>query len=294
MEAIVFYIFLVFNWIITLLPLRVLYIFSDILFVVFYHFPGYRKNVVKTNLRNAFPEKTDSERLEIERKFYRHLGDMFIEILKFAHMSNKERIRRCTYENLDLLNRLYSEGRDVVSVMGHYNNWEYLNTMPLFTDYTCISIYRPLKNNHFDRFLSAVRAKNGMVLAPMSMVVREILNRRKKGERTLTVFLADQTPARDDIHYWTAFLNQDTPVYLGAEKIASKYDMAVVFLHIQKISRGCYNIRFDLLYENTAGVPEHEITETHVKHLDSVIREDPEYWTWSHRRWKHKRINADV
>jgi Kdo2-lipid IVA lauroyltransferase/acyltransferase len=294
MQAFVFYIFLSLNWIMTLLPLGILYIFSDLLFFIFYHFPGYRKDVVETNLRNAFPFKTDSERAEIQRKFYRHLADLFIETLKFVHMSKRERIKRCTYENTELLDRLYSEGKDIAGILGHYNNWEYLNIMPLFTKYTCISIYRPLKNKYFDRFLSMVRSRHGMVLAPTSTVVREIVNRRKKGEKTFTVFLADQTPAKDDIHYWTSFLNQDTPVYLGAEKIAAKYNMAVVFINQQKIKRGYYNIKFELLFDNTSGLRENQVTESHVRHLESKIKDRPEFWIWSHRRWKHKRINPDV
>jgi KDO2-lipid IV(A) lauroyltransferase len=294
MQAILFYIFIILNWVITLLPLGILYLVADLLFFIFYHFPGYRKNVVATNLRNAFPYKTDSERAEIARKFYRHIADLFIETLKFVHMSKKERTKRCTYENTGLLDRLYSEGKDVAAILGHYNNWEYLNIMPLFTKYTCISIYRPLKNKYFDRFLSNVRSKHGMVLAPSSMVIREIVNRRKNGERTLTVFLADQTPAKGDIHFWTSFLNQDTPVYLGAEKIASKYNMAVVFINMQKIKRGYYNVKFELLFDSTTGTRENQVTESHVKHLESVINERPEFWIWSHRRWKHKRVYPDV
>ena len=293
MEAITFYLFLVVNWVITLLPLSVLYLFSDFLFLILYYFPGYRRDVVSANLKNAFPYKTDVERAEIARKFYWHLADLFVETLKFTHMSNKERLRRCKYENIDLLEHLYSQGKDIVAVLGHYSNWEFLNVLPLLTDYTCISIYRPLKNKHFDTFLNKARSENGMILAPMSMVIREILNRKKNGERTLTAFLADQTPAKGDIHYWTTFLNQDTPVYLGAEKIAAKYNMAVVFINMQKIKRGYYNITFELLFNDVTGLKETQITEAHVKHLDSIINEKPETWIWSHRRWKHKREKPD-
>jgi Kdo2-lipid IVA lauroyltransferase/acyltransferase len=294
MEAVGYYIFLVFNWIITLLPLSVLYIFSDLLYFIFYHFPGYRKNVVSSNLRNAFPYKTDSERGEIERKFYRHLADLFIETLKLKHMSKKELSRRCVYENPELLDRIKRDGKDTVAVLGHYNNWEFLSLLPQFVDYTCLTIYKPLKNQYFDNFLKKSRSKFGMILAPMSMIVREILERRKNKERTVTYFLSDQTPAKGDIHYWTTFLNQDTPVYLGAEKIALKYNMAVVFINMRKVKRGCYKVKFDLLFDSTAGLRENQVTEAHVKHLEEIIKENPEYWIWSHRRWKHKREYPDV
>jgi KDO2-lipid IV(A) lauroyltransferase len=294
MEAFTFYIFFILNWTITLLPFRVLYIFSDFLFVIFYYFPGYRKKDVYGNLRNAFPYKTENEREEIARRFYHHLADLFIETLKMTHVSKKELLKRCVFENPELLDRLCMEGKDAVVVLGHYNNWEIMELLPTFTKYTCITIYKPLQNKHFDTFLKRYRTKYGIVVTPMSMVLKEILNRRKNGERTASFFLADQTPTISEIHYWTRFLNQDTPVYLGPEKIAMKYDMAVVFLNPSKVKRGHYSVRFDLLYDSTAGLKEYQVTEAHVKHLESIISEKPEYWVWSHRRWKHKKENIDV
>ncbi|HVN57324.1 MAG TPA: lysophospholipid acyltransferase family protein [Bacteroidales bacterium] len=294
MEAVLFYIFYLLNWLVTLLPLRVLYFFSDFLFLVLYYFPGYRRDVVSMNLRNAFPEKSDKERAGIEKKFYRHLADLFVETLKMEHFPEAEHRKRCTYENPELLNRLYDEGKDIVAVLGHYNNWETQNILPRYLKHTTISIYRPLKNKHFDRFLLKLRSQFGMVLSPTSMVIREIVNRRKAGERTMSVFLADQTPAITDIHYWTRFMNQDTPVYLGAEKIAMKYNMAVVFINQQKTGRGRYHVKFELLFEDTAGLKEFEITEAHVRHLEEIINRNPEFWIWSHKRWKHKRPAADA
>jgi KDO2-lipid IV(A) lauroyltransferase len=128
-----------------------------------------------------------------------------------------------------------------------------------------------------------------MVLTPMSSIIKEIINDRKININTISAFLSDQTPVRSEIKYWTTFLNQDTPVYLGTEKIASKYDMAVVFFNIQKIRRGYYNLNIELLYEHATGIPEYQITETHIKRLEEIIRQNPENWIWSHRRWKHKR-----
>jgi KDO2-lipid IV(A) lauroyltransferase len=137
--------------------------------------------------------------------------------------------------------------------------------------------------------MNKIRSEHGAVVTPMSMVIRELINYRKKGKLTFSAYLSDQTPARSEIQYWTTFLGQETPVYLGAEKIAVKYDMAVVFLNIQKLARGYYCLEFELLFEHTDGLPEYHITETHVRRLDRAIREKPEYWIWSHRRWKHKR-----
>jgi KDO2-lipid IV(A) lauroyltransferase len=223
------------------------------------------------------------------KKFYKHLADLFIEIFKLTHMSNAEQIKRFSYSNLQVIDKLREEKRDIIAVLGHYNNWEWPTLLPHFLKYKIVIIYKPLQNKFFNRFINNQRSRDGIVLTPMSLVIREILNHRKNNINTLSVFLSDQTPVKGDIKYWTTFLNQDTPVYIGTEKIASKYDMAVVFFNIQKIKRGYYNLNIELLFDHTAGLPEHLITETHVRRLEEIIIEKPEYWIWSHRRWKHKR-----
>lgn len=288
MEALLFYLFYTLVWIITLLPLRVLYILSDFLYLILFFFPGYRKKVVSTNLKNAFPEKTNAERRAIEKKFYRHLADMFIETTKIIHLSEKENRERFTIENPELLSRLFSEGKDIIAVLGHYNNWELMTVLPRLFDYNFISVYKPLKNKYFERLLNSFRSRYGNVLTPMSMVIREIISHKKNNIRTFTVLLSDQTPAKGDIQFWTHFLSQDTPVYLGAEKIARKYGMAVVFLNYRKVKRGYYSMKYEIICENAADMPEYAVTEAHVKRLEEIIRENPEYWIWSHRRWKHK------
>jgi len=289
MDAIGYYIFYGFNWVITLLPLRILYIFSDFLFLILYYFPSYRRKVVATNLKNAFPEKSEKELKTIEMGFYRHLADTFIETFKLTHMSDVEQKKRFSYSNIQVIDKLREEKRDIIAVLGHYNNWEWPTLMPYYLKYKIIIVYRPLANKYFDRHIYKQRSKDGIVLTPTSLVIREIINNKKNNINTLSVFLTDQTPARGDIRYWTTFLNQDTPVYTGVEKIASKYDMAIVFFHVQRVKRGYYNLNIELLIDHTAGLPENLITETHVRRLEEIIKEKPEYWLWSHRRWKHKK-----
>jgi Kdo2-lipid IVA lauroyltransferase/acyltransferase len=293
MKAIGFYIFFLTNWIITLLPLRVLYLFSDFIFLFIYYFPGYRRKIVRTNLKKSFPEKTEQEIAEIEKCYYRHLADLFVEIFKLTHMSRRQLKKRFFIENPELLDRLRKERRDIVAICGHYNNWEWMTAIPLYTDYKCISIFKPLKNKYFEWFINGLRTKHGMVLAPMSNIIREIITDRNAGINTFSAFIADQIPAKGDINYWTRFLNQETAVYLGAEKIAAKYDMAVIFFNNQKIKRGYYRIKAELLFEHTAGLPDHCITEAHVRRLEEIISDKPQYWIWSHRRWKHKREQPD-
>ncbi|HOO98992.1 MAG TPA: lysophospholipid acyltransferase family protein [Bacteroidales bacterium] len=288
-----YYIFYGLNWIFTLLPLRVLYLFSDLIFPLIYYFPGYRRKVVRTNLANSFPEKTLNEIITVEKKFYHHLCDLFIETFKLTHMSEKQIMKRISFSNPGLLKKLLGEGRDVVAVLGHYCNWEWLTSLPLWAEYNFVSIYKPLSNKSFDQFMIDCRSQYGMTLTPMQHVVRDVLQNRNKNLLSLYSFLTDQTPPKNDIRFRTSFLNQDTPVYLGAEKIASKYDMALIFINIQKIRRGYYSFSAELLFEHTKGIQEHLITETHVRRLEEIIREKPEYWVWSHRRWKHKRETPD-
>jgi len=293
MEAIGFYIVYGFAWVLTFLPLPVLYILSDCIFPIVYYFPGYRRKVVRTNLMNSFPEKNIKEIIKIEKAYYHHLCDLFIETFKLIHMSNKETMERMQMTNPELLNRLYNEGKDVVAILGHFGNWEWLVCLPLYTKLQTVSIYKPLKDKHFDRFMNKMRSKNNMILSPMSGIIRDVVSLRQKNIRSLFAFITDQRPPKGEIKFWTKFLNQDTPVYLGAEKIASKYNMAVVFFNIQKVRRGYYTLTAELLFENSEGLPEHLITETHVQRLEEIIRETPEQWVWTHRRWKYKREQAN-
>jgi Kdo2-lipid IVA lauroyltransferase/acyltransferase len=289
MGAISYYIFYGVNWIITLLPLPVLYLFSDFLYLILYYIVSYRRKVVAENLKNSFPEKTDKELKTIEKKFYHHLADLIVETFKATHLSKKSQKKRITYSNLEIIDRLREEKRDIIAVLGHYNNWEWPTLLPYYLNYKTVIVYKPLQNKYFNSFVNNHRSEYGIILTPTSQVIREIINSRKNKINTFSVFISDQIPAKGDIKYWTTFLNQDTAVYTGAGKIASKYDMAIVFMHIQKVKRGYYNINMELLYDHTDGLSENAITETHVKRLEEIIKENPENWIWSHRRWKHKK-----
>lgn len=285
-----YYIFYGINRIITLLPLGILYLFSDFLFLILYYFPSYRRHIVAGNLTRSFPEKSAKEIRRIEKAFYRHLSDLFIETLKLPGMSNKELLRRVRLTNPELIKTLYESGKDLAVVFSHFNNWEWLTTVsPLYTDYKCVGVYKPVKSKIVNRFLNDQRTRNKAEPAPMQMIVRRIVENRKKGIRAMYGFMSDQTPARTLIEYYTDFLNQETPVFLGLEKIATKYDMAVLFIDYRKIKRGFYEITFEVLFESTKGLPKYLITDTHVKRLEKMIVSKPENWIWTHRRWKYKK-----
>jgi KDO2-lipid IV(A) lauroyltransferase len=284
-----YYLFVALSYIITLLPMRVLFFLSDLLCPIMYHLVRYRRQVVEKNLRNAFPEKSPEERKQIEKRFYSHLTDMFLETLKAMHFTPEQMKRRFFVPDTSLTDRFYSEGRDVVALSSHYNNWEWLSSMRLSTKHKPITIYKPLKNKDFDRYMLRLRSRFGVCVTPMSHIIRDLVKCRSEKILTISGFLSDQTPARDDISYWTTFLNQDTAFYRGAEKVAVKYDMPVIFMHIIKKKRGFYELEYSLISEHPGEEEPNAITSSYAAMLEKIIREKPEYWLWSHRRWKHKR-----
>ncbi len=293
MKAILFNIFSAFAWLITLLPLRVLYFFSHILFFLFYYFPGYRKDIVNKNLRNSFPDKSEDELKSVARKFYKHLADMFVEGIKLRHMSEGELMKRFRYLNPELINSYYDKKQDAIAAFGHYGNWEWIIGMHKVFNYHSLTVYKPLHNKYFDNYFYKIRGKYGMELVPMASVLRRIFSYRKEGVNTLTALVADQTPPRKEIHFSLNFLNQQTPVYLGVEKIAQKFNMSVFFFNIRKVKRGYYEIEAELITDKPQELKEHELTKMHMARLEKLIVEKPEYWLWSHRRWKHKKKVAE-
>lgn len=275
-------------WLITWLPLRVLFIFSDLLYLLVYYLIGYRKKIVRDNLKNSFPKKSDRALRAIEKKFYRHLCDSFIEWMYPLHHNAGHLEKYYHFKNPELLNALYADGKGVVGVLGHYGNWEYLSLLPQKVEHRVWAIYKPLNNKFFDELIHRLRSKFGVKMVSVSDSLRTLLTESKKGEITMTYFLADQSPQKSKIRHWVTFLNQPTPVFLGAEQIAKKLDMAVVFMDIVRVKRGYYSVEFELLAKNPREYPDFEITEMHVRALERRIEQDPAWWLWSHKRWKHK------
>lgn len=284
-----YYIFAALNYIVTLLPLRVLYLFSDLFYYLMYHGVKYRRKVVEKNLANSFPEKSGRELMEISKAFYRHFCDLFVETLKVTHMSQAEIARRFNAEALSACNGYWRAGRDIILLGSHYNNWEWISTIQPATPYKVITIYKPLKNKYFDRFLLGIRTKYGMHVTPMHSILRELVTSRRENIRTMSGFIADQAPPRDEKAFWTTFLNQETGFYRGAEKVAVKYDMPVVFINIVKIRRGYYRLDCRLITEQPREEAPDRIMSKYAAMLEDVIRTKPEYWLWSHRRWKYKK-----
>jgi len=264
MSAVSYYILYPIIWLVTFLPLRVLFVLSDFLYFLAFYIIGYRKKVVYTNLRNAFPDKPKDEIERIAKAFYRHFADQIIETLKALHVSRDVMKKRFILANPDVLKTLHAENKSIIAVFGHYGNWEWLLTLPLYTEYKILAIHKPLSNKYFSDLVNRLRGKYGVEMITMKQSYRIIMEHHKRNELIITYFLGDQTPMRSEINYWTKFLNQDTPVYLGAEKIAQKTCQAVVFFNIQKVKRGYYELEVINLADDPEKTGEYEITEKHV------------------------------
>ncbi len=289
--ALVYYSIAPFLYFFSILPWPVLFLVSDISFVLLYYIFGYRRDVVTMNLKNSFPEKSEDELKRIGFRFYRYFTDIVFESLKLITMSQEQKITRCKLDTdtLELLKDLYSKGRSGILVMGHYGNWEYCPSgLPPQIDFQSYVIYHPLSNPYFDRIMARIRTSTSCKLYTMKETLKGMMANRN--ELNLTAILSDQTPGSKGAH-WMQFLNQDTAVFNGTEKIAHKLGMAVIYGCMERVKRGKYMYHTTLICEDASKTMPGEITERHVRLLEADIRKTPEYWLWTHRRWKHKREN---
>lgn len=268
------------------LPLKVLYMLSDFIFVILYRIIKYRKEVVWSNVRNSFPDKSEEEIKSIVKGFYSHFSDLAIESLKIFGISKEQAIERCKILNPEVLDAIHNQGKHVIIVGGHYNNWEMLAVaLNPQVKHHIVGIYAPLSNAFFNDKFAKSRSKFGTGLVAKNKVPRYF-----DGERELsaTVFGADQSPPVIKKNtYWTTFLNQETAVLYGTEKYAVQYDLPVVFVGITKVKRGYYEMEFTLLEESPNSSIKYSISELHTRKLEEQIMEHPEFYLWTHKRWKH-------
>jgi len=273
---------------ISYLPYFLLYALSDFVFVVMYFIVGYRKKVVFENIKNSFPEKTEIEHKRIMRKFYRHLCDLILESVKGFSISEKQIRKRMTVKNPEVVNKYFDQGKDMIFVGGHYNNWEMLALgIGLISKHIPVAIYKPLNNEFFNQKVLNSRQKYGLIMRPMKQT-KACFDGPLDRPKTI-IFGADQRPGNPTKAFWMEFLNQDTPVSFGVEKFGKEYNLPIVFGAIRKVKRGYYDFEYTLLFEEPAKAEYGEITKAHTLTLEKDIQENPEYWLWSHKRWKHKR-----
>ncbi len=291
MKAILYYVSLPLIYFISILPYWWLYRFSDLLFIIVYHIIGYRKKIVITNLKNAFPEKEDRELRRIQFEFYQYFCDLIVETLKSLTISSYSLRKRITFRDKEVFQKYYDQNQSILIVMGHWGNWELGGARfaiePLHKLYV---VYHPLHNKYFNQLVYKMRTRMGNGLYSMKDTLRCMI--RDKGKLTATAFIADQTPSPKGA-YWTTFLNQDTPVFTGPGKIARKFGYPVVYVSIRRKQRGQYEVIHEDLINDPSNTEANIIVERFMKRLELDIQKMPEAWLWTHRRWKHQRDRSN-
>ncbi|PQJ78770.1 lysophospholipid acyltransferase family protein [Polaribacter porphyrae] len=288
MNSIVFYLTYPLIWLISRLPMFLLYLISDFLFFLVYYIFGYRKEVIMGNISVAFPEKTDKERKLIAKKFYKHFTDMIAESLKSFAITEKQILKRYTYKNPELVNKYVKEGKSVALVSAHLANWEWSFSLPLVIDGNVFGAYNKLRNETFEKTLKENREKFGVVGATTANFIKLIKQNFKTKTQGSYILLSDQSPHVEKTFHWAEFFGVKVPVHTGAEMLAKKHDLVVINYRAKKIKRGYYETDFELIAENPNDFKDYDITEKFLKITERNVKEQPEFYLWSHKRFKHK------
>jgi Kdo2-lipid IVA lauroyltransferase/acyltransferase len=274
------------------LPFGALYLLSDFLFVIIYHIVKYRRKVVIKNLKNSFPEKSDQEWLEIERRYYRHLCDLVVESLKGFSITEHEVKQRMVIRNPQVVDQFFDRSKNVAIVGGHYGNWEmYAFAADSKIKHQAVALYTPLKDKFLNEKITKSRSRFGLKMLSILEIRANLA--AVKPKLTATIFGSDQAPKKTQRAYWMTFLNQETAVQFGTEKFTKEYNMPVVYGTIYKMKRGHYEVEFTLICADPHSMGYGEITQQHTKMLEQNILEKPEYWLWSHKRWKRSRPEGE-
>lgn len=289
MQFLVFILTFPFLWIISILPFRIFYWLSDCIYVLVYYIVGYRKKTVRENLALALPHLSDKERLEIEKKSYHHLCDMFLEMVKTMTISSEEMNKRFKITNLEVIKEYEKKGKSIMLIASHYASWEWLITLNQKISFLGVAVYKKLANKHFDKLVRDIRSKYNTELVPTSKTIPLIANNQKNNIQCVYGLASDQSPKADRIFHWESFMGVEVPVHTGPEMLAKKYDMTVVFAKVKKVKRGYYELTIIPLSDNPKSIPDFRITHIYIKEVEKQILEAPEYYFWTHKRWKHRR-----
>ena len=276
----------------SLLPMGLLYRLSDCLFFLMFYVVGYRKKVVFTNLQNSFPEKSPKEHKDIARKFYQHLCDLIVESIKIFSISEKEALKRFKIHNPEALQPYYDAGQSVIFVMGHYGSWELAaSAVGLSIEHIPAGIYQPIKNKFFDQKIRESRCKRRTEVIHRKKVTETFEENERINKLMAVFFIADQAPRSSKKAHWVEFLNQDTAYAFGGDYYARKFDQPVFYGKIWKPKRGHYEAEFVHLIDHANEKPPGWVIDEYSKRLEVQIREKPEHWLWTHKRWKRKRTD---
>lgn len=270
------------------LPLRVLYILSDIIFFLMYNLVGYRKKVVTENLKNSFPKKSESEIDKIRTSFYRNFSDYIVETFKSFTISSKELRVRVQHINQDVFHDAKSENKNVILLTGHVFNWEWFNALAtIIPQENCFPVYRKVQNSFWEEKIKGIRNRFGNTALEAKEVIRHILRNPNDGN-SVYMFVADQSPHVSEVSFGLNFLNQKTPAFIGYDKLSTRMDLAFVFCEMKKVKRGYYQINYYRIYPDGEKFVEYEVVKKFHKLLENTINKRPDNYLWSHRRWKYQ------
>jgi KDO2-lipid IV(A) lauroyltransferase len=268
--------------------MQLLYVKSTLLFVFIYYIIGYRRKVVKGNLNLVFPEKSIAEIKQIEKQFYKHLCDLVFETIKSLTISEEELKKRFVYENMEVLNTYFDNKRSTLVLCGHYGNWEWSNIAPAFTKAEPFGVYKPIRNKHLDALVKKIRGRFGAKIISNKQIVSTLFRSSKRNEYSMTLLVADQTPKMDNFKHRDSFMGINVPVFTGTEELAKKLDFNTVYLKVIKVRRGYYKAEFVPLAEDPKQFEDFQITRLFLDEVEKQIYEDPQFYLWSHKRWKHR------
>ena len=288
MQFIAYILIYPFLWLISILPFRLLYLLSDGAYILIYYLIGYRKKVVLENLILAFPDKSNKEIIQISKKFYHHLCDMIFESIKSLTISEKEIVKRFKFNNLEEVRQYEDANQSIVAICGHYASWEWIVTLQKYTKFKGFAVYKRLRNPYFDRLIKRVRGKYNSYLVTTKETIPTMMDSKKNNELFLCGMAADQSPKLRKAYHWTEFMGVKVPCYTGPEMIAKRLDLPVVFLDVTKVKRGFYEATFSTITKTPKDYIDYDITDIFLNLVESQIRRAPEYYLWTHRRWKHK------
>ncbi len=277
-------------WLISKLPFKIFYWLSDAVYVLVYHIIGYRKKVVRENLRRVFQSKSDGELKNIEKKFYKHMCDMFLEMIKSISISEDEMKKRFTFTNVDDLLKIQQQNKSVILMCAHYASWEWMNILEKYVDYKGFGVYQLIGNKYFDKLVRSIREKYNTTLIITKKAIKTITENQNKNVLGLYAMVSDQSPQPHKTHHWSHFLGTKVPCFTGAEMLAKKLDMAVVYLHVEKVKRGHYQATFKILATTTNEFKNYEITDAFLKEVEKQVYAVPEYYLWTHKRFKHAHL----
>lgn len=287
---IMYYILFSMWYLLSLLPLCILYVFSDLLYYPLYYLFRYRRKVVRTNLNNSFLEKDKKEIVQIEKKFYHFFCDYIMETIKLLSMSKKQLKRRMAFGGIEeIVQKMAAEDKTFCFVyLGHYCNWEWIASLPYWVpeDVLCGQIYHPLYNKAMDRLFLRLRNQFGGECIAMKETLRRIIELKRSKQKTIIGFISDQAPKWNSIHHWTPFFHRETPVFIGTERIGKQVDALIYYADVKRLKRGYYHCEFKQLAEQAKSVPDYELTDLYTQLLEKMISDNPSYWLWSHKRWK--------